>query len=157
MRFKYKMKITSILKNKNYLFIAIISAISMALIYPYLQVVSNGGFYNYFFWFEVILNQSILNFILYLVFSVLFGLVVSINIYNWKNKTCSIKGSTGSLGFGSILAIFTSQCSACVSLATLFLPLSAISLLVKYNTLFNLISIGILLFSIYIVGGFKNK
>ena len=150
------MKIISILKKRNYAIIAIVSAISMALIYPYLQVALNGGFYNYFFWFEIILNQSILNFILYLLFSILFGLVVSLNIYNWKNKTCSIRGSTGSLGLGSILAIFTSQCSACVSLATLFLPLSAISLLVKYNTFFNLISIGILLFSIYLVGGFKK-
>ena len=151
------MKLIRILKDKNYLFIAIISAVLMTLIYPYLQVILNGGFYNYFFWFELILSQSILNFILYLVFSILFGLVVSINIYNLKNRTCSIKGSSGSASFGSILAIFTSQCSACVSLATLFLPISAVGLLVKYNTLINLISIGILLLSIYLVGGFKKE
>ena len=92
------MKIISILKKRNYAIIAIVSAISMALIYPYLQVALNGGFYNYFFWFEIILNQSILNFILYLLFSILFGLVVSINIYNWKNRTCSIKGSSRTPG-----------------------------------------------------------
>lgn len=150
------MKVISILRNKNYALIAIISAIAMALIYPYLQVALNGGFYNYFFWFEIVLDQSILNFILYLIFSILFGMVVSLNIYNWKNRTCNIKGSSGSASLGSILAIFTSQCSACISLATLFLPISAVSLLAKYNTMLNLISIGILLLAIYLVGGFKK-
>ncbi|MBI2668184.1 hypothetical protein HYX17_05460 [Candidatus Woesearchaeota archaeon] len=150
------MKVITILRNKEYAFIALISAIAMVLVYPYLQVILNGGFYNYFFWYEVILNQSILNFILYLIFSILFGLVISLNIYNFRNRACSIKGSSGSAGLGSILAVFIPQCGACVSLTTLFLPAAAAGILIRYNSIFNLISIGILLLAVYLVGGFKK-
>jgi hypothetical protein len=149
------MKIMKILKIREYLLIAIISSLAIGLFYPYLQVVLNGGFYNYFFWFEAILNESILNFILYLAFSALFGVVVSLSVYNWKNKTCSIKGSVGSGGFGSLLALFTSQCSACLSLASLILPISAVGALTIYNTVFNFISVGLLVIAVHLLGGFK--
>jgi uncharacterized membrane protein YqaE (UPF0057 family) len=150
------MKILSVLRIKNYKLIAIFAAIAMALVYPYLQVALNGGFFNYFFWFEVLLQESILNAVLYLAFSVLFGLVVSLSIYNWKNRTCSIKGGVGSGGAASLLGIFTSQCSACLSLASLFLPITAVGALAVYNTVFNFISIGVLLLSLYMMGGFKK-
>ena len=149
------MKLISILKIRKYGFIAIVSSLAMLLIYPYLQVALNGGFYNYFFWFEIVIAESILNLLLYIIFSILFGVVVSLIIYNWQNRTCDIKGSLGSGGFGSLLTIFTSQCSACISLASLFLPGVAVGALSIYNTIFNFISIGILLLSIFLMGGFK--
>lgn len=151
------MKLISVVKTRNYGLIALFAAIGMFLVYPYTQVVLNGGFYNYFFWFEVILSQSVLNFFLYIIFSVLFGFVVSLSIYTWKHRTCSVKGSVGGGTFGSVLGIFTSQCSACVSLATLFLPAAAVSSLAVFNTVFNLITIGVFLLSIYLMGGFKNE
>lgn len=137
------MKLLSVLKTRRYGTIAVIAAVAMALIYPYTQVLLNGGLYNYFFWFEVILSESILNFILYLAFSFLFGVVVALNIHNWKSRACSMKGSVGSGGFGSMLAIFTSQCSACISIAGLFLPIAAVGALTLFNTL--------LIFSIHLV------
>lgn len=150
------MKLISILKTKKYGIIALIASFLMLAAYPYLQVILNGGFYNYFFWFEVIIGTSILNFMLYITFSILFGLVTSLIIYNWQHRTCSIKKSLGSGSLGSLLAIFTSQCSACLSLGTLFLPAAAVTSLSIYSTLFNFISIGALLLSIYLMGGFKS-
>lgn len=150
---KTKIRLLEVLKIKRYALIALIFSLGMALIYPYLQVALNGGFYNYGFWFEVILSQSKLNFVLYLLFSILFGVVVSYSIYSWKHKKCGVK-SLGSGGFGSIVAMLTSQCSACLSLASLFLPAAAVSAFFVYNTLFNFISIGALLLSIYLMGGF---
>ncbi len=150
------MKLLSILKTRKYGTLAIILAVAMALIYPYLQVILNGGFFNYFFWFEVILSNSIINFVLYLIFSALFGIVVSFSIYNLTHKTCSIKTSTGSSSFGVGLAIFTSQCSACVSLVTLFLPVTAAGIFSVYSTAFNALSIAVLVLAIYLMRGFKK-
>ena len=150
------MKLISIIKIREYGLIAIFSAAAMALIYPYLQVALNGGFFNYFFWFETLLQESVLNLFAYLSFSALFGIVLSLGIYNWRNKTCGIKNSMGSGGFGSLLGIFTSQCSACLSLASLFLPTAAVAALTVYNTFFNFISIAILLLAIHLMGGFRE-
>ena len=151
------MKVFTVLKTKKYGSIAALAATAMALIYPYIQVLLNGGLYNYFFWFEVIFAESLLNFALYLVFSALFGIVLSLNIHNWKSRTCSVKGSAGAGGIGSTIAILTSQCSACLSIASLFLPVAAVGALTVYNTIFNFISIAILLLAIYLLGGFKRQ
>lgn len=149
------MLILSILKTRKYGLIAAITAAAMLLVYPYIQVILNGGLYNYLFWFEVILEQSILNFILYITFSILFGIVMSIIIYNWKNRKCNVKGSVGVGGAGGTLAILTSQCSACISLASLFLPIGAVATLAIYNTALNFVSIGALLLAIYLMKGFR--
>jgi len=151
------MKLIEVLKKKKYGSIAALAATGMALIYPYIQVLLNGGLYNYFFWFEVIFGESVLNFVLYLIFSALFGIVVALNVHNWKNPTCSIKKGIGSGGVGSTIAILTSQCSACLSIASLFLPVAAVGALTVYNTIFNFISIAILLIAIYLLGGFKRQ
>jgi hypothetical protein len=150
------MKVIQVLKKKKYGLIALVGTILMLIVYPFLQVLLNGGFHNYFFWFELILKEAPLNFVLYIIFSGLFGVVTSLNIYNWKHRTCDIKGSAGTGGIGTILAIFTSQCSACFSLATVFLPTVAVGALVVYNTLFNLISVGLMVVAIHLLGGFKK-
>lgn len=151
------MKFVSILRDRKYLTIFLVSAFAMALAYPYLQVALNGGFYNYFFWFEVLLSESFINAVFYVAFSALFGVVVSLSIYNWENRTCNLKRGLGSGGFASILGIFTSQCSACLSLASLFLPTVAVGALTAYNKVFNAISVAMLIISIYLMGGFKNE
>ena len=150
------MKIFEVLKTRKYGSIALISAMAMVIVYPYLQVALNGGLFNYGFWFEIILSQSVLNFFLYLAFSALFGLVVSLSIYNWQTRTCSVKGSIGSGGVGGVIGIFTSQCSACISLASLFLPTAAVGALAVYSTAFNFVSIGFLVLAIYLMGGFRR-
>ncbi len=150
------MKLLEVLKSRNYAYIALISSLGMALIYPYLQVALNGGIYNYLFWFENILSTSILNFILYLIFSLLFGVSVSFSIYSWKNRACNIKAiSSGS--FGGTLAVLTSQCSACISLASFILPATAVTALALYNTMFNFVSISAILLAIHLMGGFRKS
>lgn len=151
------MLLSDVLNTRKYRLIAFLSSVGMLLLYPYIQVILNGGLYNYFFWFEVILEQSLLNFALYIAFSILFGIVMSMIIYSWKNRTCGLKGSVGSGGVGSTLAVLTSQCSACISLASLFLPIGAVATFAVYNTALNFVSIGALLLAIYLMKGFSGK
>lgn len=150
------MKIFSMIKTSKYGAVALISSVLMLLIYPFLQVVLNGGFYNYFFWFEMILSQSVLNFVLYLLFSGLFGIVVSLVYHNYRKGTCNVRRGAGSGGAGSLLAILIPQCSACLSLAVLFLPIGAVAMFGTYSTVLNLISLGLLVLSIHLLGGFEK-
>ncbi|MBI4044724.1 MAG: hypothetical protein HY392_03370 [Candidatus Diapherotrites archaeon] len=48
------------------------------------------------------------------------------------------------------------RCPACASLGSLFLPISAISVITEFSRLINLASIGLLLFNINYLGGFKK-
>lgn len=150
------MKVLNVLKERTYQAVAIIGALLMAIIFPYIQVINNGGFFNYFFWFEVLLSESIINAILYVVFSSTFGVVVSLGYYNYKNKTCDLKGSAGSGGIGSMIGVLIPQCSACISLLGAIFPTSIATVVAVNSTLFNFLSIGLLFFSIHLMGGFKN-
>lgn len=141
------MLIFSVLHQKKYAAIAIISSVVMAFIYPYAQTLGN----NIDLWFEVI---DPLNFMLYIIFSALFGPLVALQIHNLRQpKICKI--SAGSGAFSSIISFSAIQCPGCVSLASLFLPISATTFLATYNSILTSISIALLLVGMYMLGGFK--
>jgi len=48
------------------------------------------------------------------------------------------------------------QCPACASLGVLFLPVSVIGVMTQYSWLINLVGIGVLLFTVNYLGGFKK-
>jgi len=52
---------------------------------------------------------------------------------------------------------FVAQCPACASLGVLFLPVSVIGVLTQFGWLINLLGIGLLLFAINYLGGFKKS
>lgn len=155
------MKILKILKNKNYLLLAISSSLFMLIIYPLLQAYATGGLQNLDLWLKVIPK---LNFMLVILFSILFGLLLTLQIFNLKTKICSIKNKTvsASIGtFGTVLAFLAPACPACLSIVSLLIPaalsLSLIQFLVKFNTTVLIISNILMILGLLLLGGFKSE
>ncbi|MEK6852422.1 MAG: hypothetical protein AABX59_00955 [Nanoarchaeota archaeon] len=154
------MRILNILKNKKYLALAVISALVMLVAYPLIQTYVSGGINVIDLWFTV---TKPINLVLYALFSILFGLFLTLHIYNLRQKVCSIKEkrtSASSGGIGTILAVLVPQCPACLSLVALFLPaataVSVAGFLSKYNTLLLILSTTLLILGIYLLKGFEK-
>jgi hypothetical protein len=111
-------------------------------------------------WF-VSLTTIPLNAALYILFSILFGLVVSLQVYSMRNPgVCKISNTKKGLrtgAFGTFFGFFIGVCPACVGLLGLILPLGVILTLTAFGWVFMLIAIGIMIFSIYHLGGFKKE
>lgn len=147
------MKILEVLKIRKHLGIAILSAIAIFSVYVYTQVLFIVE--NIDLWFTVIPPQ---NLILFTIFSVLFGVTISYQIYLWRQpKVCAIKKTSTPGVVGSIISFFVVQCPACASIGALFLPLSVIGFFTAYSTLINIGSITLLLVTLYLLGGFKRE
>ena len=143
------MKLFSINKNKNYLFITILSTIIMLAVYPFLQ-----SFGQIYLWFAVI---DFWNLVVYIVFSILFGLMISLQVYTKREvKNCNMKNSAGTGIIGTIATFFIAQCPSCAVLLSAFLPLGAVAFIVTYNIYLMIASIGLMLLSIHFIGGFKK-
>ena len=148
------MKLIKMITNLKYLFLFIILSTLMFSVYSYVQIL--GILENFVFWLSV---TSPLYTISLIVFSILFGLTISFQIYVRKEtKVCKVdkvKGASAS-GIGAIGFIFVSSCPACATLGLIFIPVSFVSVITQFNWLLNLISIGLLLFTLYYLGAFKN-
>ena len=145
-------KILHVMKIPYYFALAALLAGVFAIIYVYTQVL--GIVHNVDIWFA---NIPLLNLFMFVAFSVLFGVTLSFQIYNWRQpKTCDLKKSAGSTSAATAIGLLIAQCPACASLGTLFLPLSVLAFIGKYSILLDLISILILIFTINYLGGFKN-
>lgn len=133
----------------------------MLILYPVLQTLATGSIHNIDLWFKIIPKQNLL---LLILFSLLFGLLMTMQIYNLKDKTCSIKHKTASASTGSIgaiIAFLVPACPACLSLATLIIPatlaLPFVQFVTRFNTQLLILSILLTLAGIYLLGGFKNN
>ena len=154
------MRVINVLKNKKYRWLAIISGLITLIVFPLLQVQASGGLQNLDLWFEVI---PIHNLILVAIFSLLFGVFLSFQVFNLKSKICDarkkVTSATGG-GFAAILGVSVPACPACISIATLFLPASAgivvTGFFSKYSSYLLGGSILMLLGGIYLLGGFKK-
>ncbi|MBI4176605.1 MAG: hypothetical protein HY518_05345 [Candidatus Aenigmarchaeota archaeon] len=143
------MLIIDILKTKAYGPIAAVSAAIMLIAYPYAQTLG----YNIDLWFEII---TPFNLALYMIFSALFGILLSLQIYNLRQpKACRLK-SAGSGAAGSFISFMAIQCPGCISIASLFLPIATTTVLAIYNIWITLAGIGLLVIGLYLLGGFKN-
>jgi len=149
------MRVLKVLRKSNYLILAIISSLAMSAIYIYTQVL--GIIENIDLWFTVI---PWYNAVLFVIFAALFGITLSFQVYNWRQpKVCptstKVKGMGASSGatFG---LFFVAQCPACASLGVLFLPVSVMGVLTQFGWLINLLGIGLLLYTINYLGGFKK-
>ena len=154
------MRILNILHGKKYLAIAIASFVGLLLVYIGTQLWAVGGVQNLGVWFQVIPK---INLALLVISSALFGVLVSLQIYNFRTKTCSIRSKaigTSTGGAAAIMTLLVPSCPACLSLATIILPaagaISAGQFLVKYNTLLLLLGIGLLMFALVLLGAFKR-
>jgi len=132
--------------------IAIIAAIGIFFLTPLLQSITTPLAFD--IWFLDIVQKP-LSSIPYVIFSVLFGMFISLYLYS-KNKCIDCKpGAKAGFG-GSTLGFALGVCPACFSFVGFLLPLSGSIFLTTYSPLFMLIAIGIILFSIHKMGGFKN-
>jgi hypothetical protein len=150
------MKIIHVLKKPKYFMLSVLLTIVVSVVYIYSQVL--GIIENIGLWFSII---PWYNAILFSVFAVLFGITFSFQIYNWlQPKACSIGkkiGGAGGSGAGTTGLFFVAQCPACASLGALFLPVSVIGFLTEFGWLINLISIGLLLFTLNYLGAFRKE
>ena len=155
------MKTFKILRNKKDFIIAISSSLFMLILYPILQTLATGGLKNLDLWFAIIPK---INLLMVIIFSILFGLLLTLQIHNFNLKTCSLKSKSISASSGSIgafLGILVPACPACISIATLILPAAVgiqfVQVIVKFNTIILLASIILMILGILILGGFKNE
>jgi hypothetical protein len=112
--------------------------------------------------FEILfrdLSQKPIIAIIYGTFSILFGIFISLYLYT-RNKclNCKKEDGRGRLGFvGSTLGFVLGVCPACFSFIGFLLPLSASIFLTTYSYIFIGLSVAIILFSIFKLGGFKTE
>lgn len=145
------MRVVKALKEKPAY--AIIPAIIIFLLPSLIQSLSTPLAFE--IWFKTLLDRPI-NGILYITLSVLFGALVSLYAFN-KNKCISCNKKDASSGFGgATLGFVLGICPACISFIGILLPLGAVIFLTTYAPVFTSLSITLLIFSIYKLGGFKK-
>jgi len=132
--------------------ITILAAIGMFFLTPLIQSITTPLAFE--IWFTDIVQKP-LSSIPYIAFSVLFGMFISLYIYS-KNKCIDCKPNVKAGFGGSTLGFVLGVCPACFSFIGFLLPLSGSIFLTTYSPLFLLAAIGILLFSIHKMAGFKD-
>ncbi len=124
-------------------------------LYIYTQVL--GIIENIDVWLAII---PLHNAVFLIIFTALFGATFSYQVFLWMQpKTCSVNkkiGAAGTGGIGTFGIFLVAQCPACASLSALFLPISALAFLTEFSWAINLFGIGLLLFTINYLGGFKK-
>lgn len=149
-----KIRLCSAIKERP--IITIVLAISMFFVTPIIQSMITPLAFE--IWFRQLLQKPI-SAVPYAAFSVLFGILVSMYLYS-KNKCfdCNKKEEGIRSGFvGSVLGFILGVCPACFSFIGFLLPLSASIFLTHYSPIFNTLSVAIVLFSIFKLGGFKKE
>jgi hypothetical protein len=132
--------------------VAMAAAVGIFFLNPLIQSTSTSLAFQ--IWFADI-AQKPLNASLYVSFSVLFGMFVSLYLFS-KNQCVDCKPNVKSGIGGSVLGFMLGVCPACFSFVGLLLPLSGSLLLTAYSPLFMLVSIGVIVFSIYKMAGFRK-
>ena len=105
-------------------------------------------------WYRTLFDRPI-NAILYVSFSLLIGAFIS--LYSYTKATCPVDKKDTTTGFGgAFFGTILGVCPACFSFIGFFLPLSGSIFLTTYASIFTSLSIAIIVFSIYRLGGFKK-
>jgi len=140
------------IKEKPLLIVAL--AAVMFFVTPIMQSFNTSLAFE--IWFRD-LYQKPLNSSLYIIFSALFGMFMTLYFYS-KNRCIDCKKSkaTESGIAGTILGFMIGVCPACFSFIGFLIPLTASIFLTTLAPIFLLASIAIILYSIFRVGGFKS-
>ncbi|TAK18288.1 MAG: hypothetical protein EPO37_05690 [Nitrosarchaeum sp.] len=138
--------------TKEKLVIAITASIGIFFLTPLIQGITTSLAFD--IWFADIVHKP-LSSIPYGIFSVLFGMFISLYLYS-KNKCTDCKPGAKTGFGGSTLGFVLGVCPACFSFIGFLLPLSGSIFLTTYSSLFMLVAIGIVSFSIHKMDGFKN-
>lgn len=132
--------------------IAVLAAIGIFFVTPAIQSLITSLAFD--IWF-LDLVQKPLNSALYVTFSVLFGLFIVL-YFHAKNRCIDCKRDVKTGIGGTTLGFMLGVCPACFSLIGFLLPLGGSLFLTAYSPIFIAVSIGIILFSIHKMGGFKD-
>ena len=133
-------------------FLTILAAVGIFFITPVIQSLTTSLAFK--IWFTDLVQKPI-NSILYITFSVLFGMLVSLYLYT-RDKCIDCKKDVKTGVIGTILGFMLGICPACFSLIGFLLPLGGILFLTAYSPLFIIIAIAAVLFSINKMRGFKD-
>jgi membrane protease YdiL (CAAX protease family) len=134
--------------------IAAVAAAGIFFLLPLIQTVNTPLAFD--IWF-LDLQQKPWSSIPYIAFSVLFGMFIALYLYT-RNKCLDCKPERARTGFaGSIVGFMVGVCPACFSFIGVLLPLGPTLFLTSYSPVFTGVSIAIVLFSIYKLGGFKRQ
>lgn len=146
------MKVIDVLRIKKHLALAVASTLTLIGFYAYSQVLFIAE--NIDLWFAI---APRLNLALFLIFSGLFGVTFSYQIYLWRQpKVCPLKKQSTPGMIGVIVSFFVVQCPACASLGALFLPISVLGVLTVFSIPITLASIALLLVTLFRLGGFRK-
>lgn len=132
--------------------IAMAASIGIFFLTPLIQSITTSLAFD--IWFADIVQKP-LSSIPYVIFSILFGMFISLYLYS-KNKCIDCKPSVKTGFGGSTLGFVLGVCPACFSFIGFLLPLSGSLFLTAYSPLFMLVSIGVIVFSIYKMAGFRD-
>lgn len=132
--------------------IMVLSAIGIFFVNPLIQLLITPLAFD--IWFAD-LSQKPLSSIPYFAFSILFGMFITLYLYA-KNKCVDCKKDAKAGFGGSSFGFMLGVCPACFSFIGFLLPLGGSLFLTQYSPIFIVGSIGIILFSIYKMGGFKS-
>jgi membrane protease YdiL (CAAX protease family) len=94
--------------------------------------------------------------VFYLLMAILSGLYAGVYVYNKKVNACCFITNEKTATTGSIIGILLGACPACIPVLAFFLPLSVSIVLSRISLLFLILSIGIMLFAIYRMNGFRK-
>lgn len=147
------MRILIALKHKKPLKWGIFATIIIAIVLP---VIQTGFLQNSLSSWFLTLIKSPLNSLLFIIFSLLFGGLISLQVFNLERKVCDNKSGVKTGIFGVVFGSLVGICPACIGLVGLILPLGASLWLTYYGWVFMLVAIGIMIYSIYRIGGFER-
>lgn len=134
--------------------ITFVLIIVMFFITPIIQSINTPLAFE--IWFRD-LSQKPISAIMYGLFSILFGIFIALYLYT-KSKCLDCKKEDGRPGFvGSILGFVLGVCPACFSFIGFLVPLGTSIFLTTYSYIFLGLSIAIILFSIFKLGGFRKE
>lgn len=132
--------------------IAVISAIGIFFVNPLIQSLSTPLAFQ--IWSTDILQKPESS-TPYIIFSILFGIFISLYIYS-RNKCIDCKPDAKAGFGGSTFGFVLGVCPACFSFVGFLLPLGGSIFLTRYYPVFIVASIAIILFSIHRLGGFRK-
>lgn len=135
-----------VLRRKSYLFLFLFSGLAYGILYAVLTNLID---------IRLGLNSVIISFTktsatFFAVFSILGGLLIALQVFAIRNRQKSIKSAN--IGFiGAFLSFFTTTCPFCKPLLLSLLGFSSSLALLKYGIALAILSVLLLLTSIYLV------
>lgn len=140
------MVITHVLSRRNYFFIFLIAGILYGLLYALMTNLIDVRFglkyINYSF--------TIVSGIFVFIFSILGGLLIALQIFAIRNRQKALKSAN--IGFlGAFMSFFNVTCPFCKPLLLSLIGFSGFLAILKFGTALAILSILLLLISIYLV------